>query len=124
MYSHNELASLLPALLRAVADEMERDNTLAERILGNLPDALDKKRVKRAPIGFDPFELLRHGNVGLLRERLESLDLPSLKTIVTEHGLDTTRLAQKWRDKQRLVNFILERITARAGKGDVFKEVG
>jgi hypothetical protein len=114
---------LLPSLLRIIADELERDQALAERIVRSLDDGSSKKRVRngKSDIGFDPFEVLRRGAVAGLRERLEALEIPALKAIITQHGLDTTRLAQKWRDKERLVNFILERISPRAEKGDVFK---
>jgi hypothetical protein len=125
MFSQQELAALLPTLLHAIADELERDGALAERIVRKVDEESSRKRTKssKSAIGFDPFEVLRQGTETALRERLESLEIPVLKAIITQHGLDTTRLAQKWRDKERLVTFILERISARAEKGDVFKAV-
>jgi hypothetical protein len=123
MSNEQELASLLPTLLRAIADELERDFELAERIARTIQGDSNKKRQKKAAVDFDPFEVLRQGSESALRERLESLEIPALKAIITQHGLDTTRLAQKWRDKDRLVNFIIDRISSRAEKGSVFKAV-
>ncbi len=126
MFSHQDIVALLPPLLRAIADELEQNQSLAERIARNLDGGGGKKRTRngKLAVGLDPFEVLRHGNEGELRARLESLEIPGLKALITQHGLDTTRLAQKWRDKERLVTFILERIRARSEKGDVFNTVG
>jgi hypothetical protein len=109
-----------------MADELERDAALAERIAGTIDENKSKRptRGRNAVIDFDPFDVLRQGTETALRARLEGLEIPALKRIITQHGLDTSRLAQKWRDKERLVTFILERIIARAEKGDVFREIG
>jgi hypothetical protein len=125
MFNQQEMVGLLPKLLRAIADEIESDTTLAERIVASVDGESSEKQTRRkVAIGFDPFEALRQGSEMALRERLEALEIRTLKAVITQHGLDTTRLAQKWRDKDRLVTFIVERISARAEKGDVFREIG
>jgi hypothetical protein len=56
-----------------------------------------------------------------LRERLTELDLEQLRDIIAEHGMDTDRLAMKWRDRSRVVDRIVERVVDRAAKGDAFR---
>jgi hypothetical protein len=67
MSNQQELASLLPTLLRALADELERDFELAERIARNMKEDSNKKRTKKAAVDFDPFEVLRQGSDSALR---------------------------------------------------------
>lgn len=120
MPKSNELKRILPQLLRSMADELDRNPELADRLIPSRLKPADKHIQDATASEFDPFELLRTGGESALRERLELLDVPRLKAVISVNALDTTRLAQKWRDKQRLVSFIVERITARAQKGEVF----
>ena len=118
MSRFNRTVGMLPVLLRNLADELDRNPELAERLLPS-KKTVSRQKIAELP-GIDPFEILRAGGEVALRERLEALDVRELKLIITRHSLDTTRSAQKWRDKQRLVSFIVDRIDARAHKGDVF----
>lgn len=115
MSKSDQFKKILPGLLRSLADELDRDPGLMDRLIPSSHEGL-----RKASIDLDPFEVLRTGGEAALRGRLELLDVPTLKAIVGQHGLDTTRLAQKWHDKHRLVSFIVERITSRAQKGEVF----
>lgn len=80
-----------------------------------------KRRLPYPPIDFDVFEVYAtQGDEGLA-EKLDGLDVMGLKRIVAMHGFDQSKLAEKWRSKQRLINLILDRVAARNDKGKVFK---
>ena len=58
----------------------------------------------------------------VLRGKLEHFELKTLIQIVRQHGFDPSKLAEKWKNKERLINLIIERVTARNDKGKVFKD--
>jgi hypothetical protein len=62
----------------------------------------------------------QEGEIALIR-RLQELDLESLKDIVAEHGMDRSKLAMKWRKTDRLVDLIVETVSARSSKGNAFR---
>ena len=49
------------------------------------------------------------------------LDTEQLKDIVAEHGMDTAKLAMKWKSSERLIEFIVSTVEARADKGRAFR---
>ena len=50
-----------------------------------------------------------------------TLDLEQLRDIVAEHGMDHDRLAMKWKDRQRVITRVVERVAARTAKGSAFR---
>lgn len=77
---------------------------------------------RRNPGPFDPFAVYSAGQERLLRERLSGLDLEALRDIVAEHGMDTDRLAMKWKDPGRVIERIVERVVDRSAKGSAFRD--
>ena len=74
----------------------------------------------RRPTGvLDPMKLMREGE-DALRTRLSALTVDQLKDIVAEHGMDTTKLAMKWRTPQRLIELIVSTVRGRLAKGTAF----
>ena len=76
---------------------------------------------RRNPGVLDPFSIYAESGELGLRERLQTLDLDQLRDVVAEHGMDHDRLAMKWKDPQRVMDRIVERVSARAAKGDAFR---
>jgi hypothetical protein len=76
---------------------------------------------RRKPCPFDLFALYAEGQEHGLRARLAALGLEDLRDIVAEHGMDTDRLAMKWKDPQRVVERIVERVMERSWKGSAFR---
>jgi hypothetical protein len=56
-----------------------------------------------------------------LRDRLTALNLEQLRDIVAEHGMDHDRLAMKWKDSERVMERVIDRVTSRASKGSAFR---
>jgi len=49
------------------------------------------------------------------------LSVEQLKDIVSEHALDSSRLALKWKSADRLVELIVATVRSRIEKGDAFR---
>ena len=69
----------------------------------------------------DPIDLARQGEASL-REQLAELDLERLLDIVAQYGMDPAKLVMKWKDKERVIERIVETSIARATKGDAFRQ--
>lgn len=61
----------------------------------------------------DAFSVYAEGGEEGLRGRLDGLDLYSLRRILNRHDFDPSQLAQKWKDRTRLIDLILKRVAAR-----------
>lgn len=128
---HPELASALARLTAAIASEALHNKRLARALseairpqgvvkLGGASNAVGR-RSRRNAGPWDPFVVYAEQGEASLRDRLTALDLEQLRDIVAEHGMDTDRLAMKWRDPSRVVERIVERVVDRAAKGDAFR---
>jgi hypothetical protein len=80
-----------------------------------------RQRTRRNAGPWDPFAVYAEQGEAVLRDRLANLDLEQLRDILAEHGMDTDRLAMKWRDPGRVVQRIVDRVVDRAAKGDAFR---
>ncbi|MFF9474841.1 hypothetical protein ACF1E9_19760 [Streptomyces roseolus] len=128
--SDPELAATLARFLGVVASEAARTTRFA-RALGRAlmpPDqqaaprsAERPRRSRRAPGVIDPFAVFAETGETGLRSRLSELDLDQLRDIVSEHGMDHDRLALKWKDPQRVIDRIVERVESRTAKGAAFR---
>ena len=76
------------------------------------------------PVSFDIFdEFIKSGRQGL-EPKLASLDEMQLKMLIKEHSLDSKKLAQKWKNKERLIALVLDRVESRVEKGNIFLNFG
>ncbi|ODP28509.1 hypothetical protein PTI45_02054 [Paenibacillus nuruki] len=82
-----------------------------------------RKGKRRKPAKVNPFFLLEQG-VESLKEGLEDLDTEELKDIISENGMDSARLAMKWKDPNRLINHIIEATQRRSSRGEAFWNTG
>jgi len=116
--------------LKAVFDELlaevTRNDQLRERLSNILESPNDaggsplKKSARRKPGQLDPMAVHRQSPAEL-PGRLEELTVDELKDIVAENGMDRTKLAMKWKAKDRLIDLIISTVESRAQKGDVFR---
>lgn len=126
MSNDKEIAKRVARVLRLLAEKIEENPDVLKEMelsLGDIPTVSRKKEKKKEPtIDFDIFQIFAEGGKQALQQKLELLDLRTLKRIVSQHGFDPSKLAEKWRNKERLVNLIIDRVSARSDKGKVFKE--
>jgi len=121
-----ELAEAVSKLVVAVADEAARTprfaNALTAAVTSSSPREAGLKRTgRRAPGVIDPFAV--YGEIGEsgLRSRLSELDLEQLRDIVAEQGMDHDRLAMKWKNPDRVIDRIVDKVSARTAKGSAFR---
>ncbi len=76
---------------------------------------------RREPGPWDPYVVYSELGEAGLRQRLGELDIEQLRNMIAEYGMDTDRLAMKWRDLERVVARIVDRVIERATKGDALR---
>ncbi|MBB4955952.1 hypothetical protein H4S14_003995 [Agrobacterium vitis] len=131
------LKRTLTALVNAIVEEAGRNPEFRERIEMALdvvkpaakmvvtpkqkPVAEEKRKGgRRAPAVLDPIDLAKHGEAEL-RSRLADLDLEKLLDVVAQYGMDPGKLVMKWKDRERIIDRIVELALGRATKGDAFR---
>lgn len=113
----------LASLFAEIQREVQKNPDFAERIakVFNRDGAEESVRPhRRSPGVLDPFNVIQQGEEAL-KTRLEELDIEQLKDIVAEHGMDRSKLAMKWKTKDRLIALIVSTVSSRARKGDAFR---
>jgi len=119
-------AAVLAAVFAEILDEADSNPTFARNLVRALggtagtPPAPRKRGGRRARGTLDPFEVYGESGDAGLREKLATLDIEAIKDIVAEHGMDTAKLAMKWKSQQRLIDFVADTVAARAKKGQAF----
>lgn len=126
-----QLAGTLSRLFTVVAAEAGRSSRFANALsravhMPNLAASQEssvprRPSNRRKPGPFDPFAVYAEGQESELRARLAVLSLDELRDVVAEHGMDTDRLAMKWKDPQRVAERIIERVMDRSWKGSAFR---
>lgn len=125
------LARTLGTLAAVVVEEAAKNPRFANRLIESTAGAATGgepkpkpgtvKRARRQPGPWDPYSAYAElGPVGL-KDRLKQLDLEQLRDIVAEHGMDTDRLAMKWKTPERVIDRIVDRVVERAAKGEGFR---
>jgi len=111
----------LAAFLRS---EAAKDSAFKRRLdaaLAGHPAPSTASPGKRSVPALDPFQVFEAQGEDALRAGLASLSVEQLKDVVAHHGMDTARLAMKWKKSDRLVSLILDRVRQRSTKGDAFR---
>jgi hypothetical protein len=113
-----QFAASLTQAIGIVPTPMERDALVPNP---DRPAQGARPKNRRSPGIIDPFAILAAHDEAELRTRLAQLNLEELRDIIAEHAMDQDRLAMKWKDRNRVIDRIVERVTARAAKGSAFR---
>lgn len=123
----------LKALLNIVIEEAEKNEEFANKLSAilNSDDSNAANSVasgkrpgnRRDKAVLDPIRLVEEGEENL-REKLNELTEKQLKDIIADYGMDPSKLAMKWKDKERIIGHIIDTATRRATKGDAFRTAG
>lgn len=120
--SNEENAKRAARFLRTIAAKIEEHpEFLADLDLADLPAPARKKKTTPVPPALDVLRIFFAEGAENLRHRLEALELKDLKAVISQHGLDPSGLAQKWRKQEKLIELIVQRVEARGRKGEVFR---
>lgn len=126
---------ILKQLMNVIIEEAEHNESFLRKveqifeenvIIKNCDNSKKAKEVRRPlnrrdPAVFDPVALISEDE-NLLIEKLQELTDVQLKDIIADYGMDPSKLAMKWKDRERLINHIIDVARRRASKGDVFRE--
>lgn len=118
--SNKELKDMLMGLVRGIVAEVDKNEEFASLLINALSKQQPKKK-KRERAVLNPVMMLIDGDDSL-SEKLQNLSEEQLKDIIAEYGMDSAKLAMKWKSKERLIALIVETSERRASKGDVFRE--
>ena len=129
MLSENELKTRLMEIMRVVSAYAGKNDDLRKA----LSDVLERPiavgvEMNQADFGIDsmpsPFALLREKGTDGFRDWVTSLAIEDLKKVISAHRLDATGNARKWKTKEKLVDFLIERVIGRSKQGGAFKDYG
>lgn len=120
----------LKALFDVVLNEAEKNEDFAEalsNIFEKTENPVNDKRTETMKRGtnrrdkavLDPIKLAEEGSLN--KDVLVALSDKELKDIIAEFKMDPSKLAMKWKDKNRVIELILETSFRRASKGDAFR---
>lgn len=117
----------LKALYDLVIKEAENNEVFAEKLeLIMLNPEKERKTGSTKRSGnrrdraiLDPILLAEEGK--LSKEVLEPLTDKELKDIIADYGMDPSKLAMKWKDRDRVIKLIIDTSQRRASKGDAFR---
>lgn len=134
-----QVRRVLTGLMRAIAEEAERNPDFEKRLaeILEIPEkdkrkgasahqpeskAANKRPQNRRPAAvLDPIQLARQGET-ILRTELGRLNLEQLLDVVAEYGMDTGKLVMKWRTPERVIERIVDISVGRAQKGSAFRD--
>jgi len=123
------MKTTLAKIFDEVLHEIETNPALRARIERHLSTPNDKggaspnsskPKNKRGTPVLDPYIEIKQGEL-FLKQKLTQLSLDQLKDIVSGYALDSSRLVLKWKDQERLVDFIITTVRSRIEKGDAFR---
>ncbi len=128
-------AKILKQLINSIIEEAEQNEAFAyklEEILAGKSATTDNKASRKSSEKtrppnrrdsaiLDPTVLILEGEE-VLTEKLRELTEKQLKDIIADYGMDPAKLAMKWKNKERLINHIIDASRRRASKGDAFRE--
>jgi hypothetical protein len=102
----------LANFLRVLADRLENDANFVEELM---PPKIRKKT--KAP-DFDLLSAIHQNGAESTRNQLMTMDIRELKSLISKNSFDTTGKVRKWKQKARIVDFLIEAVSRRADFGD------
>lgn len=127
MRKDKALISLLRGLVDLLAEESARNPEFAGRVgslLSDLPERKAKPARPKAPPSSEPLPDI-HSEWNARGERefrlwLRDQPTPVLQAVIRSQDLDPTRRTIKWREPEKLAEFIADGLSARLSRGSAF----
>ncbi len=128
MRSQKALIALLRGLVELLADESERNSAFAERLdslLSSLPESRRPTAAKRAArdtrttLPDVHAEWIARGETDF-RLWLRDQPIPTIRALIRAQDIDPARRTNKWKDAEKLADFVAEGLRARLSRGSAF----
>jgi hypothetical protein len=84
---------------------------------------LGSKKESKPTAPLDPFQIVREQSIVALRETLQKLDVEELHAIVRKYRLDPARISSRWTRNERVIDLIVDQVTAYAKHGQAFSHL-
>ena len=114
----NKLSEILKAVgatcksknLLEIADRIKNDESLFNDIMKRI----ESKKENSVAAQIDVF------GTDCLREDIDNLELEDLRTILLTHNLDPSRNVRKWKDREKVIDYIIQTVENKKNKGSIF----
>ncbi|MGL5347999.1 MAG: hypothetical protein ACRDA3_11665 [Peptostreptococcaceae bacterium] len=100
--------------LALAKEELVKETSTKEKVENK------SKRRKKQPALLNPNTVITKGE-DVLKKELDKLEVPQLKDIISQYAMDPGKTTNKWKKKDRFINYIIEVATLRSKKGEAFK---
>jgi hypothetical protein len=123
MRANPAFAERVGAVLDPPSGEPAELQTKASRPRVSRPLAVEgatKRGNRRAASLVDPLTAIQSGEQQV-RNELAPLDLEQLRDVMADYRMDPSKLAMKWKDRERVIDHIVATAIERAQKGDAFR---
>jgi hypothetical protein len=127
MRNEKHLISLLTRLVKLLSDEAAKNPVFADQLDALLAPLASKPlsqkerkvelKVEDLPDIYREFSNRSRLEFGLW---LSDFPVQVLRTLIRHHDFDAQRRTVKWKDQEKLIEFIIERIQSRAERGSAF----
>ena len=108
------------AVVKVIEEEADRNPEFNRRIQAALAEVAEKRaRRRRAPPVLDADSVVKAEGRDGLRKRLEKLTLEQLRDIISHSG-GMGPVPMRWKNRERVINQIVEHAYYLAHKGEVF----
>lgn len=122
------MSAKLKELFRVIAAEAERNEKFRQDLeevfsgVARPSPKTERKQPKnrRNAAVVNPYEAIKQGEQVLV-DQLKGLDVEQLKDVISQFAFDSTKLALKWKDRERLIDLIVATTKGRLEKGDAFR---
>ncbi len=118
-----EIEKKLKDIFNIILDEMKTNKDFAnriEKVLGKEEVVVKAKKRGRQPALFNP-NIVALEEEGKLKVELENLEVAQLKDIISQYGMDPSKMTSRWRSKEKFMKHIIEVTLSRINKGNSFK---
>ena len=127
MRKEKTLIGLLRGLVGLLAEESSRNPEFANKLDALLTELPERKATPKRTTTTPPSERLpdihaewnAHGETDF-RLWLRDLPIPVLRAIIRSEDLDATRRTAKWKEVEKLAEFIADSLQARQSRGAAF----
>lgn len=126
MRKEKELISILNRLVKVIAEEADINSQFAEKLYGLLASRNLKEtrpKIVHQALGYplpDIYsEIKIRGEIGF-RLWLKDQSIITLRALIRKEDIDPSRRTSKWKDTEKLSQFIADAILLRQTKGSAF----
>lgn len=121
-----EMIELILAFRRSESEPVRSADEPAEspQVDASAPDAVPPAappKRRRQPSTLDPYAIAASDGVERLREQLLPLDIEQLKDVIVEYGMNSDDRAMSWKDHDRFVERIMEKVNFGTTQGSAFR---